>query len=68
MVARQIDVAKKMEAGEEVAEIESPTLKGADLKMDKDNYKEIHNDVVKFVRRTSLLENAQLLKELQEAA
>lgn len=58
MVQRQIVVAKQMEAGENAEEIESPTLKGAELKMDKENYKEIHNDVVKFVRRTSLLANA----------
>jgi len=65
MLKKQLNVATKQAEGEEIDEVESPTIKGADLKMDKENYREIHNDVVKYVRRTSLLVNAKELKELQ---
>lgn len=50
--------AKNNSNAEEVEEIESPTIKGAKLQMEDDDYKEIHNEVVKFVRRTSILQDA----------
>ena len=67
-ITREVEKFEKKQSDQEVDEVEeceSPSIKSAKLEMDQKNYKDIHNDVVKYVRRNSKLDQAKNLKELQ---